>query len=176
MNIDQLTTMNACSSAAQWARTQPNPYAAWRTCPRGDWLLWWLTRAGLDRKTLVLAACDCARLVLHLDTDEQERPRKAIEAAEAWTRGAATIEDVRAAAYAAAAYADAAYADADAAAAAYADAAAYAAYAADAAAAAAAAAYADAAYARVSMRHECAMAVRKRVGYKTAKELWAKGA
>jgi len=96
---------------------------------------------GVDQKALVLAACGCARSVLHLVETGEERPRLAIEAAEKWTEEgtpeahAATI----AAADAAAATADAADA---ATAAAYAAYAAY--YAADAAntAAARAAAYA----------------------------------
>ena len=68
-----------------------------------------------SRKPLVLAACECARLALPYTTDP--RVLKCIETAEAWTRGDATKEQVRAA-------------DADAAAYAAADAAAYAAYAA----------------------------------------------
>ena len=130
MNTDQLKRMSACTDAREWAESQPNAYTAWRTCPRGDWLMWWLSRAGLDRKTLVLAACDCARLVLHLVPDGEDRPRVAIETAEAWARGEATIAQVRIAA-------------------------------------------AEAASA--AMHKQCAMAVRKRVGYRTAKALWSQG-
>ncbi len=63
-----------------------------------------------------MAACACARLALVHVPPGDEPPRVAIETAEAWCRGEATIEQVgkaRQNAYAAAAYA---YADAAAAA------------------------------------------------------------
>jgi len=154
----------ACGEARAWLGRRRNPAKAYRECERGDWLLWLHARKGSDRKLLVLAACDCVRLALKHVPEGEDRPRRAIEAAEAWTRGEVALDEVRraaAAAYAAAAAADAAaayaayaaaYAAAAAAAyaAAYADAYAYAAAAAYAAYAADAAAYAadsDAAYA-----------------------------
>ena len=106
-----------------------------------------------DRKTLVLAACEIARQSLHLVPEGEDCPRLAIETAEKWARGEASLREVKTAAAAAAAdaaaaaayyaAADAAYAAAYTAAAAAADAAAAAYYAADAADAAGAA---DAAY------------------------------
>jgi len=133
----------ACRPALEWlqARTLAE---AWEQSERGDWLLWLAAKAGVDRRRLVLAACACARLALVHVPPGEERPRVAIETAEAWCRGEATIEEVRKAsrnadaAYAAYVAADAA-ADAAAADAAYAAAYAYAAADADAAA--------DAAYA-----------------------------
>ena len=135
----------------------------WEECERGDWLIWFAATVGIDRKVIVRTACACAREALRFVPDGEIRPKTAIETAERWCKGEATISQVRnassaAAAADAAAYAaacDAAYAadaaDADAAFAAYA-AAAYAAYAAaayaDAAAADAADAAADAACAR----------------------------
>ena len=151
----------ACPEARAWLGRRRNPAKAYRECPRGDWLLWLHARKGSDRKLLVLAACDCARLALKHVPEGEDRPRLAIEAAEAWTRGEVTLDEVRRAAAAAADAAAYAYAAADAAA----DAAAYAAYAAYAAAVAAAAA-ADAAYAtaaaRASTLKACADLVRAR--------------
>ena len=82
----------------------------------------------VSRQRLVLASCACARTVLHLVPEGEHRPQIAIETAERWTRGEATLEEVQLAANAANA----------------ADAAAYAANAANAAANAANAAYAAA--------------------------------
>ncbi len=121
----------ACRPALEWlqARTLAE---AWEQSERGDWLLWLAAKAGVDRRRLVMAACACARLALVHVPPGEERPRVAIETAEAWCRGEATIEQVRKASRNVdAAYAAAAAADADAADAADA---AYAAYAADAAA------------------------------------------
>jgi hypothetical protein len=190
---DRIAHLHPCSDAAKWLAEQKTPAPAWKDCQRGDWMMWILGKLsgepGSDaRKKLVLCACECARLALpHVKAGEL-RPLKAIETAEAWARGEASLDDVREArkaAYAAAAYAayaayaaDAAAYAADAAAAAayaayaadaYADAAAYAAYAADAAAAAAyaayaadAAAYAAAAYAaRSKALATCAEIVRR---------------
>ena len=174
----KLEQMNACKEAVEYAQKFTSLQKAWDVCGRGDWMLWLIgmkVKTVKQRKRLVLASCECARLSLKYISEK--RPLKAIQTAEKWARGegGVTLKDVLSAAYAAyaaaaaddaAAYAAyAAYAAADAAdaaadaadAAAYAadaaDAAAYAAYAADAAAyaadAAAYAAYAaaDAAYA-----------------------------
>ena len=132
---DILTKLGACTEAVKWAGRKTHK-KAWGTCQRGDWLLWIAGKLNVDRKLLVLAACGCARTALKYIPVGEDRPRIAIETAEAWTRGEATIDQVRTAAHAAAAYADAAHA-----------ATAYAADAAHAAAAYAAAAYAVAAHA-----------------------------
>ena len=167
---------NACREAVEYCKTKRSFASAWKDCKRGDWMLWILGRlAGPpeseSRKKLVLAACACVRLTLKYVRAGEDRPRLAIEAAEAWARGESgvTIEQVRSAAYAAAYAADAAYAAA-AAYAAFAAAAYAAAAAAYAAFAAAYAAFADAAYAafaaaayaaRTKTLAECADIVRK---------------
>ena len=147
---------NACREARSWLTTQTDPHVAWETCERPDWMIWFARRRSVERKVLVRIACDCARTALRFVPEGEDRPRLAIEAAERWTRGEATIDEVRVAAAYAAAYAadtvaftaaanaaDAAAAAADAAANAAANAAADAAYAAaDAAADVAYAAYA----------------------------------
>ena len=183
--VEKLMGMRACGEAVKWTKTERTPQSAWKNCERGDWMLWLIGRTiadkpwGDERKPLVLACCECARLALKYVPGGEDRPRIAIETAEAWARGEASREEVKkaataaadayaAAADAAAAAADAAAADATAAAAAaYAAAtAAYAAAAADAAAAdAVAAAYAaaddDADDARRDTLKTCADIVRK---------------
>ena len=141
-----LLQLGACGDAVDWARPQPTFSAAWLRCPHGDWLLWLLGRLEIDRRLLVLTACDCVRrLLIHVPAGE-DRPRIAIETAEAWGRGAATIDQVIVASAAAFATSADAFATADAASAAHADAYASASAAAAAAyaAATASAAYADA--------------------------------
>ena len=83
---DALVEMNACAEAVTWARTQKSLAVAWKTCERADWMLWLLGRepTRADRQKLVLVACECARAVLHLVAPGEDRPRLAIEAAEAW--------------------------------------------------------------------------------------------
>jgi hypothetical protein len=125
----------ACEEARLWLNTQTDPHVAWEMCERPDWMIWFARRRSVERKVLVRIACDCARTALRFVPEGEDRPRLAIETAERWTRNEATIDEVRAAA-AAAAYA-AAYAVADAAAA-------YAAYAA-----------ADAAYAAAAATNNC---------------------
>jgi hypothetical protein len=115
-HVAALRSLRACDSAIAWASTQPNAATAWAACERGDWLLWLAARVHLDRKRLVQAACACARQALQYIPDGEDRPRLAIETAEAWARGEATIEELRKAADAAsAAAAAAAYAYASAA-------------------------------------------------------------
>jgi len=47
-----------------------------------------------DRAGVVRAACACAREALAFVAPRETRPRRAIEAAEAWTRGQATVDAV----------------------------------------------------------------------------------
>jgi hypothetical protein len=143
--IALLRRIDACDGpgeAMPWveAHAHLSPEQLWHACPRGDWLLWFVAQIDLDRRYVVAAACACAQGTLHLVPAGEDRPRIAVDTAIRWTQGQATLEEVRSAARAAAAYASytAAYAAARAAyastsAAAYAsDAAAYASDAADA--------------------------------------------
>jgi len=98
---DLLTRLEACPEAAAWAETQPDLATAWNACERGDWMLWLAGRVAVKREDVVLAACACARTALvHVQAGE-DRPRVAIETAERWARGEATLNEVRAAAGAA---------------------------------------------------------------------------
>ena len=102
-----LQKADACDAALIWLGSR-DERQAWDECRRGDWLLWWAVRRKVDRKLLVAAACGCARLALPYVKGGEWRPLRAIEAAEAWYRGEATLEQVRAAAddaYTAASYA-----------------------------------------------------------------------
>jgi len=89
-----LTELGACLEAVKWARRK-TPERAWEMCKRGDWLLWIAGRLGVDRKLFVLVACACARTSLKFVLKGEDRPRIAIETAEAWTRDEATIEQVQ---------------------------------------------------------------------------------
>jgi len=178
-----LTRLDACREARKWAAGKTLEQA-WNECPRGDWMLWLAGQLDVDRKLLVHAACQCARLALPHVPAGEARPLKSIEAAEAWTRGKATIKDVQAAAAAAWAAARAAWAAADAAWAACASAEAAAAWAASAASGAAwaaadaegAAADAEGAAAGAwgaawaSKLAECAEIVRENVSYELIAE------
>jgi len=181
---DMLDDLGACEESLDWLKEKKpsNVYQAWRSCPRGDWLLWFAAKIGVDRRLVVAAACEIARDALPIfegKYPDDNRPRKAIETAEEWCKGKATQEQVRmAAAAAAAAAADAAAAaaaadaaDAWAAAwAAAADAWAAAWAAADAADAADAAADAAAADARDKALQKYAAIVRKHISWRMVKE------
>ena len=89
----------ACREGKEWAikTGAPDMAALWtREDMRDDWRLWIATRPGvLDDRTLRLYACWCVRQVWHLLTDE--RSRKAVEVAERYAEGRATIEELAAA-------------------------------------------------------------------------------
>ena len=130
----QLDAWGACPEGKTWAVESCKTMAeVWDTCQLGDWMIWLLRREGSWTKAdKVRVAVACASHVLTLYEEKypkDDRPRKAIEAAQAWCE--APVEEnaqkARASAYAAYAASDAA---------------AYAAYAADADAAYAYAAYA----------------------------------
>ena len=101
----------------EWAASRPEAdfMTLWDETIDPEWLPYLAQAGGATKQEMALAACAVARLCLHLIPEGEERPRIAIETAEAWTRGEATAEQVGkaiTAAYAAAA--DAAYAAADA--------------------------------------------------------------
>ncbi len=87
--------------AAAWVKKRPW-LEAWETCENALWMLHAAVRVVVDRRLVVRAACACARTVLDRIPAVEERPRRAIEAAEAWTRGEATVVQVQQAAYSAA--------------------------------------------------------------------------
>jgi len=105
----KIKSLGACQSALEWLQSYTDPQKAWGECERGDWMLWLLSCPSSDnesRKKLVYTACQCARLALPNIKDE--RARKCIETTEAWTRGEASIaqvKDARSAAYDAAVFA-----------------------------------------------------------------------
>jgi len=127
--LRRLKKINACNDAVKWIGDR-DLEAAWKECPRGDWMLWLAGRADIDRKLLVKTACKCAELALSIYEKEYPKDdcvRKCIAITLKWVAGKATIEEVREArnaayvaadaadAYAAAAAADAAAGAADAA-------------------------------------------------------------
>ena len=59
----------------------------------------WLTT--IDRRLAVWGACVCAREALRFVAEGEERPLRAVETAERWLAGLATIEEARAASAAA---------------------------------------------------------------------------
>ena len=193
---DRILTLGPSVELVAWLASLPpeTTYTdAWAACPRGDWMLWLIARCepvrssaawSDERKPLVLASVDCARLALpafEARYPGDDRPRRCLDTTAAWCRGETArkgVERARRGAWAAAVYADA---DAAYAYAAYAYAAAYAADTADAADAAASASdaasasasasawaaasdAADAAYdgARARVLRECADIVRDR--------------
>jgi hypothetical protein len=108
MNLpDYLGSLGACPEAREWAAGYSTLAEAWTACERADWLLWYAGRHDdVDRRLLVRAACACARTALPHVPPGEDRPRLAIELAEAWCNGRATIVEVRTAANAAAAAAE----------------------------------------------------------------------
>jgi len=107
---DTLRSMCACEEAILWVESASDqgPDALWDACPRGDWLLWYAWHADVDgyadvdQRTLVIAAYVCVRLALRYVPGGEDDLLRAIETAEAWARGEATIEPVITAARAAA--------------------------------------------------------------------------
>ncbi len=160
---DYLARIDACSQAIDWVGDKSSS-EAWSQCEHPDWMFWLLRQhvrkdGWPAKEVFVQLAIDFARSVLHLVSEGEDRPLKAIEAAEKWLADPSEENSVaaRAAAAAARAAADAAAYDAasydDAAAYdAAADAAAYVAYTAASAASASAASASAASAARAAAR------------------------
>src|SRR5574340_86155 len=98
------STLEPCEEAADWLELQPDPQTAWQTCHQSDWMVWLLNELNYsDERVLRLYACWCARetpladgrRVWDLMTDE--RSRAAVEVAERFATGEATLKELRAA-------------------------------------------------------------------------------
>jgi hypothetical protein len=74
-------------------------------------MLWLAGRVGIDRRSLVRAAVECARPALKHVKPGEDRPWYVLEVALAWCDGRATLAEVRAAVVVAYAYAVAAAVD-----------------------------------------------------------------
>ena len=98
MEHKSLIDLGACAGARAWASNYPTLRDAWLACDRADWMLW-LVAYTLPRERLVWVTCQIARTALGYVPVEEERPRAAIETAEAWTRGESTLEEVADVAY-----------------------------------------------------------------------------
>ncbi len=97
---DKLVELNACEEATQWAGNKTIE-VIWKTCPRGDWLLWLAAKLSVNKRLLVTAACDCAETVLKYVPTTEKRPLKAIQAARRYVCGKATLRQCKFAADAA---------------------------------------------------------------------------
>ena len=96
-----LTDLESCKEAVRWVEGRTLA-EAWAECQRADWMLWLAGRT-MDRRLVVLATCAAVRPALEHAPAGEGGPRRAIETAEAWARGEATEDEVRAAASAASA-------------------------------------------------------------------------
>lgn len=96
--LRKIRALGACPEAVEWLASQPSAAAAWRTCKRGDWMLWLIGRLDKskpwsnERKPLVRCAVECARLSLRYTKDP--RVLACIETVERWCDGKAAREDV----------------------------------------------------------------------------------
>lgn len=87
-HIKLLEKLGACPDGIRFALRFKSLKSAWKACERGDWMLWYVSKAcGEDRQKLVLAARACARQALKYVAKIDTRPLQAIETAETWAQG-----------------------------------------------------------------------------------------
>ena len=101
----QLADKGACKDGVEFVRSCKTLSAAWEKCVRPEWMIWAIRKLlpKQDDEKFRLFACWCARntpvangrTTWDLLTDE--RSRRAIEVAEAFARGKATLEELAAA-------------------------------------------------------------------------------
>lgn len=94
---ETLRQLGACGNEREWLQPEWTAEQAYAECIDAQQLMWLAGRLHIERKIIVLAAYDIAETTLRHVPAGEERPRIAIETARRWTRGEATIEEVRAA-------------------------------------------------------------------------------
>ena len=95
-----LENIKGCKAAKKWVDSQKDHKTAWDICERGDWMLRIAEKSGIDIRVLTRTKVECAKLVEHLMTDK--RSINALRVAERFADGMSTIDELRAAAVAAA--------------------------------------------------------------------------
>ncbi len=83
--------------AALWAwlaRAGHDPRTLWSSCPRGDWLAWWLGTQPEHRRRLVLACAECLRMAESGLPVALDAPRRLVLAASSWADGRAPGSDL----------------------------------------------------------------------------------
>lgn len=88
----------ACTPARQWASGRSLDEASWHECERGDWMVWFCARAGVERALVVRAAAECAALGVTALAPDSTEMSKIIEVVRDRTVGRASEEDARRAA------------------------------------------------------------------------------
>ncbi len=91
---DKLSKICASKEAIKWVGRR-GVAAAWNDCQYAEWMLCFAGGIDIDRKMLVLAACDCAEPALQYGRDGEDRPEKVIQMARDWCAGIVTMHDVR---------------------------------------------------------------------------------
>ena len=93
---DLIIKYSGCEQAIKWAGDK-TIQEAWRSCERGDWMLWIYNEMYPNNiKELTLAKAHCGNTVRHLVTDE--RCIMAIDTAFAFANGEATLKQLKLAA------------------------------------------------------------------------------
>ena len=75
---EKLRSLNACIGAMEWSEGKTLEQI-WAECPRGDWMLWLIYYAKVDKRLHTLAKGRCAETVIHLMKDH--RSKDAVRAA-----------------------------------------------------------------------------------------------
>ena len=93
----KLKELDACDHAIEWAKDYDTLQEAWDNCQRGDWMLWLINKMQWSNvKDISLMAVAFARQVQHLMKDQ--RSINALDVAERYANGEATVDELRAAA------------------------------------------------------------------------------
>lgn len=93
--VREFVRMSAPPDMTEWLKTQPDWETAWKTCKRGDILMWvagnWAEERGsLSHKQHAGLAVRCARLVSHLIPENWDSPHRGLKLVEEYAFGKAS--------------------------------------------------------------------------------------
>lgn len=83
--LEKLKFEREPGSFHRWSKDR-TPEQAWKECTRGDWLVEFVIRLGIDHKIIVYALCQNVRSGLCYVPQEDKRPLEAVAATEEWVR------------------------------------------------------------------------------------------
>ena len=94
-----ITKFRPCDDGKEFYDSCTSFKNMWETCPRGDWLLWISSKLSVDKRVLTLAKGKCAETVINFMNDD--RSKKAVQAAIDYGNGLISDKQLREAADAA---------------------------------------------------------------------------
>jgi hypothetical protein len=88
-----LMDVEACAQARDWAEGR-TPSRAWAECQRGDWMIWFAARMGVDGRLVTDTLCDVIVWAMEVEPMGDPRLTRPIDGLRRWTAATANWREL----------------------------------------------------------------------------------